>query len=65
MVNPFIPDKMAKLTGALQGELAITGTTSAPAVNGYVRMDSSAVYVTGQSVLPSVSTSRISRSRII
>lgn len=46
MVNPFIPDKMAKLTGALQGELAITGTTSAPAVNGYVRMDSSAVYVT-------------------
>ena len=35
MVNPFIPDKMAKLTGALQGELAITGTTSAPAVNGY------------------------------
>ena len=46
MVNPFIPDNMAKLTGALQGELAITGTTSAPAVNGYVRMDSSAVYVT-------------------
>ncbi|WP_301705211.1 translocation/assembly module TamB domain-containing protein [uncultured Parabacteroides sp.] len=46
MVNPFIPDNMAKLTGALQGELAITGTTSAPAVNGYVRMDSSAVFVT-------------------
>ena len=46
MVNPFIPDNMAKLTGALQGELAISGTASAPDVNGYVRMDSSAVYVT-------------------
>lgn len=46
MVNPFIPDNMAKLTGDLQGELAITGTTSTPAVNGYVRLDSSAVFVT-------------------
>lgn len=46
MANPFIPDNMAKLTGLLQGELAINGTLAAPAVNGYVRMDSSAVYVT-------------------
>lgn len=46
MVNPFIPDNMARLSGNLQGELAIAGTPSAPAVNGYVRMDSSSVYVT-------------------
>ena len=46
MVNPFIPDNMAKLTGDLQGKLAITGSTSAPEVNGYIRMDSSSVFVT-------------------
>lgn len=46
MANPFIPDNMAKLRGNLQGELAITGLPSAPVVNGYVRMDSSSVYVT-------------------
>ena len=46
MVNPFIPENMAKLTGDLQGELAITGSTSAPEVNGYIRMDNSSVFVT-------------------
>lgn len=46
MVNPFIPDNMARLTGDLQGELSITGATAAPDVNGYVRLDSSEVFVT-------------------
>lgn len=46
MVNPFIPDNMAKLDGALQGEMSITGTSKAPEVNGYIQMDSSSVFVT-------------------
>lgn len=46
MVNPFIPDNMAKLSGALQGEMAITGSSKSPEANGYIQLDSSAVYVT-------------------
>lgn len=46
MVNPFIPDNMAKLTGNMQGDLSITGPSSAPAINGSVRMDNSSVFIT-------------------
>ena len=46
MLNPFIPENMAKLTGALQGELSIHGTPTTPDINGYFQMDSSSVYVT-------------------
>ena len=46
MVNPFIPDNMAKLSGDLQGEMSITGSSKKPEVNGYMRFDTSAVYVT-------------------
>lgn len=46
MANPFIPDNMAKLNGALQGEMTITGTSKEPLVNGYMQLDSSTVFVT-------------------
>ena len=46
MVNPFIPDGIARLKGALEGELTVEGTPSAPMVNGYLRMDSASVYAT-------------------
>ncbi len=46
MVNPFIPDGMARLQGALQGELTVEGSPDAPKVNGYIQMDSASVYAT-------------------
>lgn len=45
MANPFIPDDMARMKGALQGNMTISGTSSAPAVNGYIQMDTASVYV--------------------
>lgn len=45
MVSPFIPDGMASLNGALNGEMKITGSTSSPLMNGYMKFDSSAVFV--------------------
>ncbi|MDO4756700.1 MAG: translocation/assembly module TamB domain-containing protein, partial [Parabacteroides sp.] len=46
MMNPFIPDNMAKLKGRLQGELSIIGTPTDPDINGFIQMDSSSIYVT-------------------
>lgn len=45
MVNPFIPDNMAKMEGALNGEVAITGSTDKPVLNGFMQLDSSALYL--------------------
>ncbi len=45
MVSPFIPDSMATLRGTLNSQLLVTGSTSAPVVNGYFQFDSSAVFV--------------------
>lgn len=46
MVNPFIPENMAKLKGALQGDMKISGTSVKPAVNGYLQLDTTSVFVT-------------------
>jgi len=46
MLNPFIPDNMAKLSGRMQGEMIVTGSSEKPAVNGYMQLDTSSVYVT-------------------
>lgn len=46
MINPFIPDKMASLTGSLEGNMTIKGTSKAPQVNGYIEMDSASMFVT-------------------
>lgn len=46
MVNPFIPDNMASLSGALEGNMTIKGSSKAPAVNGFIEMDSTQMFVT-------------------
>ncbi len=43
VVNPFLPKGVANLRGALKGEVAIKGTAKAPAINGWVRLDSTEV----------------------
>ena len=45
MADPFIPDDMARMQGDLDGELTIQGPATAPEANGYLRMDSAAVYI--------------------
>ncbi len=45
MLNPFIPDSMAKLNGFMQGEMAITGSTSSPNVEGYIQLDSATMFI--------------------
>ncbi|MDR0429813.1 MAG: translocation/assembly module TamB domain-containing protein [Tannerellaceae bacterium] len=45
MLSPFVPDNMATLSGMLNSRLLVSGSTSAPKVNGYLQLDSSAVFV--------------------
>jgi len=45
MVTPFIPDGMAELNGALNGNVSIAGSTATPQLNGYIQMDTSSVYL--------------------
>lgn len=46
MFSPFIPNKMATLSGVLNGSLAVSGTTESPSLNGTIQTDSASVYVT-------------------
>ncbi|RHJ92961.1 translocation/assembly module TamB domain-containing protein [Parabacteroides bouchesdurhonensis] len=45
MLNPFIPDDMAKLSGALNGQMSITGSSDKPDVNGFLQLDTTSVFV--------------------
>lgn len=45
MVNPFIPDGMARMQGFLQGNLDIKGRASDPRAAGFLQMDSASVFV--------------------
>ena len=45
MLNPFIPEDMAKLRGDLDGELTIEGSSDAPQSNGYLKLDTASVYI--------------------
>ena len=45
MLNPFIPDGMARLKGNLQGDLALSGTTALPGIQGFFRMDSADLFL--------------------
>ena len=45
MANAFVPDGMASLDGHLNGQLSIGGTTSAPAIEGSLQLDTASVYV--------------------
>ncbi len=49
MLTPFIPDGMASLNGALNGHITAEGPANAPAINGYMQIDTGSVYVTGLS----------------
>lgn len=48
-VNPFLPPRMARLRGTLNGTMRISGDADAPVFNGYLDFDSTAVrlYMTG------------------
>lgn len=45
MINPFIPDGVAELDGVINGNIAIAGTPSKPALNGFIQLDTAAVYL--------------------
>ncbi|SHF84382.1 Family of unknown function [Bacteroides luti] len=45
VANAFIPDGMAKLSGALNGEVALEGSTQSPKINGGFKADTSSVYI--------------------
>jgi hypothetical protein len=45
MLSPFIPDRMASLSGMLNGDMQLTGSAASPLMNGTVKLDSSSVYV--------------------
>lgn len=45
VVNPFIPQGMAKLSGSLNGIMKITGDAANPIFDGYIDFDSAAVKV--------------------
>ncbi len=45
VVNPFLPEGMASLQGRLNGEMDVTGSMSAPRLDGYLAFDSAAVLV--------------------
>lgn len=45
IVNPFLPEGIAKLSGALNGEMDVTGTLAKPVFNGFIDFDSASVFV--------------------
>lgn len=44
-VNPFLPPKMAKLRGVLNGTMRISGDDKAPVFNGHIDFDSTAIFL--------------------
>ncbi len=45
VINPFLPPKTAKLTGEMNGQMDVTGSVTEPKFNGYLRFDSTELYV--------------------
>ncbi len=45
VVNPFLPPKVATLSGTLNGTMEIAGEMTAPRFNGYLQFDSAAVRI--------------------
>lgn len=45
MLNAFIPDGMAQLSGNLQGEMEVKGSSASPDIEGYLQMDSAKMYI--------------------
>jgi hypothetical protein len=44
MLTPFIPGRAASLKGALNGLIEVSGSVSAPQLNGYLQADTASVY---------------------
>lgn len=59
MLNPFIPDGMARLSGHLLGEMAISGSTQAPAIEGFLQLDTAQVYITAANTTLSLERKKI------
>ncbi|MDR2146933.1 MAG: translocation/assembly module TamB [Tannerella sp.] len=59
MVEPFVPDDMAKLNGFINGNFDITGTTAKPVVGGSLQSDSMSIFV-----IPSSTNLRIDNKEI-
>ena len=45
MANPFISDGLVRLAGALNGEVAVKGSTQSPQINGEFTADSASAYI--------------------
>ncbi len=45
IVNPFLPEGVASLSGMLNGEMDVTGTLAKPVFNGFLDFDSTSVFV--------------------
>lgn len=45
IINPFLPAKMANVSGEVTGQMDVTGGLQAPKFNGYLRFDSTDVFV--------------------
>lgn len=45
MLNPFIPDGMAQLSGDLLGEINISGTMASPDIQGFIKLDSADIFL--------------------
>ncbi len=57
--SPFIPGNYVWLDGYLDGDLAVTGTTQQPSINGYVQGDSAIVSLPAYGASLRLDTSRI------
>ena len=45
IANPFISDGLVRLTGGLNGEVALEGSTQSPQINGELSADSASAYI--------------------
>ena len=45
MLNPFIPDGMARLKGNMQSEITLSGTAARPDIQGFLLLDSAELYL--------------------
>ena len=45
IANPFIPQDMANVAGALDGQLTVNGPMQRPDIDGYVKLDTASVFV--------------------
>lgn len=45
IANPFLPQDMASIAGALDGQLTVNGSMQRPDIDGYVQLDTASVFV--------------------